>query len=178
MPKNKVQEVIFTILMVFVMVYAMICYNIAIETGSMTNMVFLHAFRELPIMGPIAFLLDFFLVGGLAKKAAFRIVDPEKDNPFHLVLAISAVSVLLMCPLMSLFSVALFQHPGVQLPAAWLQSAALSFPMALWFETTAKNFPMALLWQLFFAGPLVRFVFRHLIALVQPREKAAVTEKV
>ena len=72
MPKNKVQEVIFTILMVFVMVYAMICYNIAIETGSMTNMVFLHAFRELPIMGPIAFLLDFFLVGGLAKKAASK----------------------------------------------------------------------------------------------------------
>ena len=107
MPKNKVQEVIFTILMVLVMVYAMICYNIAMETGGMTNMVFLHAFRELPIMGPIAFLLDFFLVGGLAKKAAFRIVDPEKDNPFHL-----------------------------------------------------------------------RFVFRHLIALVQPREKAAVTEKV
>ena len=156
MPKNKVQEVIFTILMVFVMVYAMICYNIAIETGSMTNMVFLHAFRELPIMGPIAFLLDFFLVGGLAKKAAFRIVDPEKDNPFHLVLAIS---------LMSLAATLLFKHAGVQV-------------IAVWFETTAKNFPMALLWQLFFAGPLVRFVFRHLIALVQPREKAAVTEKV
>ena len=28
MPKNKFQEVIFTIIMVFVMVYAMICYNI------------------------------------------------------------------------------------------------------------------------------------------------------
>jgi hypothetical protein len=165
MPKNKVQEVIFTILMVFVMVYAMICYNIAMETGGMTNMVFLHAFRELPIMGPIAFLLDFFLVGGLAKKAAFRIVDLEKDNPFHLVLAISAVSVLLMCPLMSLAATLLFKHAGVQV-------------IAVWFETTAKNFPMALLWQLFFAGPLVRFVFRHLMALVQPREKAAVTEKV
>ena len=165
MPKNKVQEVIFTILMVFVMVYAMICYNIAMETGGMTNMVFLHAFRELPIMGPIAFLLDFFLVGGLAKKAAFRSVDPEKDNPFHLVLAISAVSVLLMCPLMSLAATLLFKHAGVQV-------------IAVWFETTAKNFPMALLWQLFFAGPLVRFVFRHLMALVQPREKAAVTEKV
>ena len=159
MPKNKVQEVIFTILMVLVMVYAMICYNIAIETGGMTNMVFLHAFRELPIMGPIAFLLDFFLVGGLAKKAAFRI------NPFHLVLAISAVSVLLMCPLMSLAATLLFKHAGMQV-------------IAVWFETTAKNFPMALLWQLFFAGPLVRFVFRHLMALVQPREKAAVTEKV
>ena len=153
MPKNKVQEVIFTVLMVFVMVYAMICYNIAVETGGMTNLVFLHAFRELLIMGPIAFLLDFFLVGGLAKKAAFRIVNPEKDNPFHLVLAISAVSVLLMCPLMSLAATLLFKHAGVQI------------------------FPMALLWQLFFAGPLVRFVFRHLMALVQPREKAAVTEK-
>ena len=49
MPKNKVQEVIFTVLMVFVMVYAMICYNIAVETGGMTNLVFLHAFRELQI---------------------------------------------------------------------------------------------------------------------------------
>ena len=29
MPKTKFQEVVFTILMVFVMVYAMICYNIA-----------------------------------------------------------------------------------------------------------------------------------------------------
>ena len=29
MPKNKFQEVIFTIMMVFVMVYAMICYNIS-----------------------------------------------------------------------------------------------------------------------------------------------------
>ena len=34
MPKNKLQEVIFTILMVLVMVYAMVCYNIALsKTG-------------------------------------------------------------------------------------------------------------------------------------------------
>ena len=33
MPKNKFQEVIFTIMMVLVMVYAMICYNIALATG-------------------------------------------------------------------------------------------------------------------------------------------------
>lgn len=31
MPKTKLQEVVFTILMVFVMVYAMICYNIALN---------------------------------------------------------------------------------------------------------------------------------------------------
>lgn len=34
MPKNKFQEVIFTIIMVFVMVYAMICYNIVLNTGN------------------------------------------------------------------------------------------------------------------------------------------------
>ena len=93
MPKNKFQEVIFTIIMVFVMVYAMICYNIVLNTGTMTNETFLLAFHELTFMGPIAFILDFFIIGGLAKKIAFGIVDMRRDNPFHLVLAISAVSV-------------------------------------------------------------------------------------
>ena len=62
MPKTKFQEVIFTIMMVFVMVYAMICYNIALNTGGMDNSVFLAAFHELIIMGPIAFVLDFIIV--------------------------------------------------------------------------------------------------------------------
>lgn len=154
MPKNKLQEVIFTILMVFVMVYAMVCYNIALNTGGMSNAVFLAAFRELPIMMPIAFLLDFFLVGNLAKKAAFRMVDVKTERPFHLILAISAVSVAWMCPLMSLAATILFKHAGAQFISVWLQ-------------TTVFNFPMALCWQLFFAGPLVRFVFGLLF-----REKA------
>lgn len=154
MPKNKLQEVIFTILMVFVMVYAMVCYNIALSTGGMSNAVFLAAFRELPIMMPIAFLLDFFLVGNLAKKAAFWMVDVKTERPFHLILAISAVSVAWMCPLMSLTATILFKHAGAQFISVWLQ-------------TTVFNFPMALCWQLFFAGPLVRFVFGLLF-----REKA------
>jgi hypothetical protein len=62
MPKNKFQEVIFTIIMVFFMVYAMICYNISLNIGGMSNTVFLSAFHELVIMGPIAFILDFFIV--------------------------------------------------------------------------------------------------------------------
>ena len=66
MPKNKFQEVIFTIIMVFFMVYAMICYNIVLNTGAMTNQVFLSAFHELTFMGPIAFVLDFFIVSKLA----------------------------------------------------------------------------------------------------------------
>ena len=127
MPKTKFQEVVFTILMVFVMVYAMICYNIALNIGGMSNEVFLSAFHELVIMGPAAFVLDFFIVGNLAKKKAFQIVRVGQDNPFHLVLAISVVSVI----------------------------------------------SMAFCWQLFFAGPFVRFLFRNIF-----REKEAENENV
>ena len=46
MPKTKLQNVIFTIIMAFVMVYAMVCYNIAIDKGGMSNQIFLLAFHD------------------------------------------------------------------------------------------------------------------------------------
>ena len=146
MPKTKFQEVIFTILMVFVMVYAMICYNISLNIGGMANHVFLDAFPELVIMGPVAFILDFFLYGSLSKKLAFRIVNPAEDKPIMIILAISSITVCLMCPSMSLVATLLFKNPGKEVIAIWLQ-------------TTALNFPMAFFWQIFFAGPLVRKIF-------------------
>ena len=158
MPKTKFQEVIFTILMVFVMVYAMICYNIALNTGGMSSTVFLSAFHELVIMAPVAFILDFFFVGHIAKKTAFCIVNPERENPFHLVLVISAVSVAWMCPLMSLAATILFKGDGNHFIAVWLQTVVL-------------NFPMAFFWQILYAGPFVRFLFRQIF-----REKANTPE--
>ena len=38
--------------------------------------------QELVIMGPAAFILDFFFYGSLSKKIAFRIVTPGKDTLF------------------------------------------------------------------------------------------------
>lgn len=149
MPKTKLQEVVFTILMVFVMVYAMICYNIALNMGGMSNIVFLNAFHELVIMGPIAFILDFFLYGSLSKKLAFRIVTPGVDKPIMIILAISSITVCLMCPTMSFWATLIFQNPGIEFIPSWLQ-------------TVACNFPMALCWQVFFCGPLVRAIFRTL----------------
>ena len=141
MPKNKFQEVIFTLIMVFFMVYAMICYNISLNTGSMTNRVFLDAFHELVIMGPIAFILDFFNVSNLA---------------------ISVPSVAFMCPLMSLAATILFKDAGNQFVAVWLQ-------------TTAFNFPMAFFWQLIYAGPIVRFIFRHIFPEKENVKEATAT---
>ena len=58
MPKTKFQEVIFTILMVMVMVYAMVVYNIAFDKGEMSNQIFLLAFHEFPIMVFTGFILE------------------------------------------------------------------------------------------------------------------------
>ena len=67
-----------------------------------------------------------------------------------LVLAISAISVAFMCPLMSLAATILLKDPGNQFISVWIQ-------------TTAINFPMAFFLQIFYAGPLVRFLFQLLI---------------
>ena len=149
MPKNKFQEVSFTIIMVFFMVYAMICYNIVLNTGAMTNQVFLSAFHELTFMGPIAFVLDFFIVSKLAFACANRMVDFRSCHPFSMILAISVASVAFMCPMMSFFATLFFKHAGNQFIAVWLQ-------------TTFMNFPVAFFWQLIYAGPIVRFIFRHI----------------
>ena len=147
MPKTKFQEVIFTLLMVFFMVYSMICYNISLNIGGMTNEVFLMAFHELVIMGPIAFVLDFFLVSKLAFACAMRMVDFQNCHSFSRVLAISVPSIAFMCPLMSLAATLLFKNAGSQVLAVWLQ-------------TTAFNFPVAFFLQLIYVGPFVRFLFR------------------
>lgn len=148
MPKTKFQEVIFTILMAAVMVYGMVCYNIAVNTGDFTNHVFVAAFNELPIMTVVAVALELIFVGTLSKIVAFRLVDPAKSQPFFIVAAISVASVWIMCPCMSFAATVLFK-------GGLLQREFLS----IWIKTTVLNYPMAFFWQFFVAGPLVRLVF-------------------
>lgn len=76
MPKNKFQEVIFTALMATVMVYGMVVYNVALNMAGVRGETFMAAFRELPIMVPIAFVLELFVVGKIAGILAFRVVTP------------------------------------------------------------------------------------------------------
>ena len=97
-------------------------------------------------MMPIAFLLEFFLVEKLVMYFSFRIVNPS-DKPILVILTISTITVILMCPLMSMIATLLFKNPGSEL-------------VALWLETTVLNFPMALFFQIVVAGPLVRTIFR------------------
>ena len=157
MPKSLFQEIVMTVLMVLVMVYAMICYNMSLALGGLSNAVFLGAFKELTFMAPIAFVLDFFIVGNLAKLITFRLFNPKEDKMIFIVLSISICSVWLMCPLMSAAATVLFKGGLIQKEF-----------VAKWLQTTAFNYPMATFTQLFFAGPLVRRIF----ALIFPQKKA------
>ena len=151
MPQTKLQNVIFTIRMVLVMVYVMVVYNITLDRGALTNDVFYIALFELPIMGVIGFIIEFLIAGRLAQKMAFKIVTPGQDKPIMIILAISTMTVMCMCPMMSLVATCLFKGIDSQIIAKWIQ-------------LTVTNFPMALCWQIFVAGPVVRFIFGHTFA--------------
>lgn len=60
MPKNKFQDAIFTIIMATLLVYGIVVYNVALNIGEVSSKTLLLALKELPIMVPIAFVLEFF----------------------------------------------------------------------------------------------------------------------
>lgn len=152
MPKNKFENVVFTAVMAFVMVYGMICYNISIDRGACTNDVFLIAFHELVFMWPIAIFLELFVVGRIAPKLAFSFMRPT-DRPELITFAVSFCICALMCPLMSLIATLLFKEPSVGTYA----------------ETWAMNLPAAYAMQFLIAGPLVRFLFRSVFRRNKPQ---------
>lgn len=143
MSKNKFEEVIFTIIMATVMVYGMVVYNVALNMGGVTNQTFLIALRELPIMVPIAFVLEFFIVGKIAGMLAFKVMRPT-DRPQFIIYAISICIFCIMCPTMSLIAMFLFKD---------------NHSFGTWIQTWGMNFPMAILYQLFCCGPFVRLIF-------------------
>ncbi len=149
MPENKFENLIFTIIMAFLMVYAMICYNIAISTGGMTDAVFRMALGELRIMWPLAIVLEMFVMEKPVMFLTSRVAT--KEMPFFFVLLIRcSLTVCLMCPTMSLAATMLFKD---------FHEAGF---IGVWLQTAALNFPMALCWQIFFAGPAGRGIFRVL----------------
>ena len=165
MPKTKLQDAVFSIMMATAMAYAMEVYNFSLQNGGGSGALFVSALKDLILMVPIVILLEKLLVGKLAHKCAMKIFRSQKDNPFLLTILISCFTVWIMCPLMSAVATLLFKHPGIQF-----------FPV--WIDTTAHNFPMAFFWQLFFAGPIVRFLFRCIFARSLKAQEARERETV
>lgn len=151
MPKTKFQSVIFTAIMVFSMVYSMTVYTMAVENGKLDGSIFVTAIKEMWVEYAVVWILIFFIITNIAKKAAFRIVNPKEDKPIFIILAVQSFTVMCIVPAITLF--ATFFHHGFtnQWFVQWVTTACLCFPMAYCL-------------QIFFIGPLVRTIFKFLFS--------------
>lgn len=148
MPKTKFQNFIFTLMTAILMTYCMIVYSVAINSPEgLINQTVLIALKEFPIEGIIVFLLAFFVASPIAKKLAFRIVNPKEDNKMFIILSIQTFTVLTMVGLMSIY-------------ALFVQHLINSNVVCNYIVLYCKNFIMAYPLQIFFVGPLVRNIFR------------------
>ncbi|EMF0315268.1 DUF2798 domain-containing protein [Enterococcus faecium] len=139
---NKKEGIIFTTMMCFLMVLGMSAYNLWLHQD-------LHLSSLLIGLVPgfvVAFILDVFIIGVLAKKIAFKLpVNPE--SKIQMILTISCLMVLGMVTCMSLFGVIMEQGIPDQLFSAYMNAWKMNVIAAL---------PL----QLIIVGPLSRSVLK------------------
>ena len=148
MPQTKFQGFIFTLMTVILMAYFMIVYSIAINSPvGLVNNTFLEAIKEFPLEVIIVFICAYFIASPIAKKLAFRIVNPKQDNKMFVILSIQTFTVLVMVGLMSIY-------------ALFAQHLINSNLICNYIVLYCKNFIMAYPLQIFLVGPIVRNLFR------------------
>lgn len=146
MPQTKFEKLFFMFLTVLISVFSFTTYNIATALGGMSNKVFLLALKEVPLEFIIAFLLEALVANRLSIKLASKLVDFQKDKEIVIIMAITAMTICIMCPLMSIAATIIYN--GVNLEF-----------VANLFQKIRFNFPFAFFSQIFFIGPFVRFIF-------------------
>lgn len=157
MPQSKLQNVAFSVLMALAMVYGMELYNQVLIAGTLTNELLLAPLADIIPLSVAVIVLEHFLGGPFAQHFTFRSFDATKDRPIVIIVARACFTCLAMCPMMSMVATLAFKQPT---PANLVVT---------WMQTVAANFPMALLWQIFVAGPVVRFLVRLIPEGAGPR---------
>ncbi|MDR1189547.1 MAG: DUF2798 domain-containing protein [Bifidobacteriaceae bacterium] len=134
---------VFTLIGVGSMVTVMATYNKALEHGLTWDV-----FGELPLAfalrAPLAFALQFFVVQKFAGRMTSRY---QSANSLEYYAIRTGFTVLLMCPIMSFYSVALYVGFTADFVLIWLTRIVL-------------NWMFAFCVQIFLVGPLVRKLFR------------------
>jgi hypothetical protein len=145
MPKTKLQDLTFSVMMVITMVYCMTLYNIALETG-FAYITFWIALKSMWVEAVIAFFVQRYVARPLVQRIVNRLVDMKETKQLMLTTLFSLVTVFIMAPCMT-FIVNILHH-GVTKDL-----------MILWLPKLVVNFPFALIIQTYFVGPLIRWVF-------------------
>ncbi len=108
MPTSKFQRVVFAFLTVTITVHLFVFYNLAIAMGGMSNKVFVASRGIIAIEFAFAFLLEILIVGRLAEKLAFHVVNPREAKPYVISTAIICATVGIMCSTMSFIATILY----------------------------------------------------------------------
>lgn len=153
MPTNKKEGIIFTTLMCALMVIGMSSYNLVLHQAfSLKNL--------LTGLAPgfiVAFILDVFVVGVVAKKLVFSLPTSDRQKPITLILMISTLMVIRMVTFMSVFGLVMEGGLG-------------NFSLQSYFQAWKMNFVAVLPYQLLVVGPFSRFILGKI------QEKAAEAE--
>ncbi|MCJ1993168.1 DUF2798 domain-containing protein [Lactococcus piscium] len=140
MPTNKKEGIIFTVMMCSLMVIGMSAYNLWVH-NSLDIIELAIGFIPGFI---VAFVLDVFIVGVVAKKLAFKL-PINKNSKFQLIITISALMVIGMVTFMSVFGLIMNGN---------ISDITFSDYLQAW----KTNIVMALPLQLLIVGPVSRQV--------------------
>jgi len=144
MGKNKMENFIFTMICCFLMVFGMSFYNSVLKTGFNSSFVLRILITFIPVFF-IALIIDWFLVGPIAKKLVKKLVN-ENTSFIKKILLISLFMVTGMSICMSLI-------------ATIIEFGLNSDFLLIFIKTELRNIAFALPLQLALVGPLARFVF-------------------
>ncbi|KAF1304030.1 DUF2798 domain-containing protein [Enterococcus saccharolyticus] len=144
MPNNKKEEMFFTTIMCMLMVFGMSAYNLVLHQqfsfGALIKG-FLPGFI-------VAFMLDVFLVGAVAKKIVHHL-PINKSSKLQVILTITGCMVIGMVLCMSLFGVLMSNGFDVNFWSNYFRAIQLNIIVA---------FPL----QLLVVGPIARLILNKL----------------
>ena len=147
MPSNKKEGIIFGLMMCFGMVCVMFFYNMYMN-GLLTTLPIYGILSQFALTFVVAFLVESFIVGPVARKAAFAL-PYDKSKQLYVILATSTCMVIGMVACMSVFG----------LITSMINNGIEGSILSNYGRTILKNVIVAYPAQLLVIGPLVRFLF-------------------
>ncbi|RJE86992.1 hypothetical protein D3P07_17615 [Paenibacillus sp. 1011MAR3C5] len=152
MPRTKKEEFYFGLMMVTGMVIFMTSYNL-IRIDAWETLTWQTVLLQLLVGYVVAFAVEMFVVGPVAKKLAFAL-PYDKSKKLFVILSLAFFMVTGMVLSMSLFGLGMTYYSG------HLNGQSL---VASYISLCFHNFIFAFPLQLIVMGPLVRFLFSRFV---------------